>query len=164
MPSKSKTKGSAFERHIAKELSRITGESFIRAPGSGAYVGGVNSNRKEFLHEGQIRSFKGDVVPGESFSDWNIECKSYKEFPFHRLIHKDPIPILEDWIQQMLDVEDEGDKSLLFMKFNRIGVYALYDTDQWGYCGGDTGILYGDRWTFDTFDGWVERYMDRYLC
>ena len=45
MPSPQKTKGSGFEREIAKYLSDIYGESFIRAPGSGAYVGGKNQSR-----------------------------------------------------------------------------------------------------------------------
>ena len=40
MPSKSKIKGSSFEREIAKELSDLYNESFVRTPSSGAYVGG----------------------------------------------------------------------------------------------------------------------------
>ena len=42
MPSKSKNKGSSYEREVANFLSAAYGESFIRAPGSGAYVGGKN--------------------------------------------------------------------------------------------------------------------------
>ena len=73
MPSPQKAKGSGFQREIAKYLSEKYGESFIRAPGSGAYVGGKNQARTQFLHEGQIRSFKGDIVPGETFSKLNVE-------------------------------------------------------------------------------------------
>jgi hypothetical protein len=62
MPSPQKNKGSGFEREIAKYLSDTYGESFIRAP-VGAYVGGKNQSRTEILHEGQIRSFKGDIGP-----------------------------------------------------------------------------------------------------
>ena len=79
MPSPSKNKGSGFERETAKFLSETYGESFIRAPGSGAYVGGKNQSRTEILHEGQIRSFKGDIVPGQSFHKLNIECKFYAD-------------------------------------------------------------------------------------
>ncbi len=86
MPSPQKAKGSSFEREIATFLTKTYNESFIRAPGSGAYVGGKNQSRKEFLHEGQIRSFKGDIVPGESFTKFNAECKSYADFPFHLLM------------------------------------------------------------------------------
>ena len=67
MTSPQKAKGGSFEREIAQFLSNLYGESFIRAPGSGAYVGGSNKSRKEVLHEGQVRSFKGDIVPGQNF-------------------------------------------------------------------------------------------------
>lgn len=123
MPSPQKNKGSGYEREVAKFLSETYGESFIRAPGSGAYVGGKNQVRKEMLHEGQIRSFKGDIVPGHSFSKMNAECKFYKEFPFHLLLSGE-CKQLDSWLEQLLDVEDEGDLNILFMKFNRIGQYV----------------------------------------
>ena len=122
MPSPQKQKGSGFEREIARFLSNLYDESFIRAPGSGAYVGGTNQSRKEFLHEGQIRSFKGDIVPGQSFSKMNAECKSYKDFPFHQLF-QGSVKILDSWIQQCLDASDDGDFNIIFMKFNRKGTY-----------------------------------------
>jgi len=123
MPSPQKNKGSGYERDVAKFLSELYGESFIRAPGSGAYVGGKNQARTEFLHEGQIRSFKGDIVPGESFSKMNAECKFYQDFPFH-LILTGECKQLDSWLDQLLDVEDEGDFNILFMKFNRKGQYV----------------------------------------
>ena len=123
MPSPQKAKGSGYERDVAKFLSDTYGESFIRAPGSGAYVGGKNQARTQFLHEGQIRSFKGDIVPGESFSKMNAECKFYKDFPFHLLL-TGKCAQLDSWLDQLLDVEDEGDMNILFMKFNRIGQYV----------------------------------------
>ena len=49
MPSPQKAKGSGWERDVARFLSGLYGETFIRAPGSGAYVGGVNKSRKEYL-------------------------------------------------------------------------------------------------------------------
>ena len=109
MPSPQKAKGSAWERDVAKFLTGLYGETFIRAPGSGAYVGGTNKVRKEILHEGQVRAFKGDIVPGQSFPKFNAECKSYKAFPFHRLVQPYPIPQLEEWISQLMDVADIGD-------------------------------------------------------
>ena len=45
MTSPQKAKGSGFEREVAKFLSDLYGESFIRAPGSGAYIGGKNQHR-----------------------------------------------------------------------------------------------------------------------
>ena len=122
MPSASKNKGSSFEREIAKFLTDLYGESFIRAPGSGAYVGGKNQSRKEFLHEGQIRSFKGDIVPGQSFNKFNAECKSYADFPFHLLLTGE-CKILDGWIKQLMDVAETDDCSVLYMKFNRKGKF-----------------------------------------
>jgi hypothetical protein len=122
MPSPQKAKGSGFEREIAKYLSEKYNESFIRAPGSGAYVGGKNQTRKEVLHEGQIRSFKGDVVPGQSFKKMNIECKFYADFPFHLLLTGE-CKVIDGWLDQLMDVADPNDINILFMKFNRKGRY-----------------------------------------
>lgn len=123
MSSPSKIKGNSFERQIAEFLTTLYGEKFVRAPGSGAYVGGKNTVRKEFLHKGQVRSFKGDIIPGESFPHINIECKSYKDFPFHQL-YSGTCKQLDEWIKQCLDVADEGDFNIIFMKFNRKGTYV----------------------------------------
>ena len=127
MPSPQKAKGSNWERDCARFLTELYNESFIRAPGSGAYVGGINQKRKQFLHEGQIRSFKGDIVPGQSFPRMNIECKSYADFPFHQLF-QGTVKLLEGWIEQCMDVADEGDFNILFMKFNRKGKYVAFQT------------------------------------
>ena len=123
MTSPQKAKGSGFEREVAKFLSDLYGESFIRAPGSGAYIGGKNQHRTAVLHEGQVRSFKGDIVPGQSLSKMNIECKFYADFPFHLLLSGD-CKVINTWIEQLMDVADIGDVNLLFMKFNRKGRYV----------------------------------------
>ena len=123
MPSPQKAKGSGYEREVAKFLSELYGESFIRAPGSGAYVGGKNQARTQILHEGQIRSFKGDIVPGQSFSKMNVECKFYADFPWHLTLTGE-CKQLDSWLAQLLDVEDIGDMNILFMKFNRKGQYV----------------------------------------
>lgn len=122
MSSASKIKGSGFEREISKYLSDLYGESFVRAAHSGAFVGGTNQSRKDSLSESQVRSFKGDVIPGDSFPKLNIECKFYNDFAFHTLFtgeHK----VLDKWLEQLLDSADDGDLSVLFMKFNRKGRY-----------------------------------------
>lgn len=145
MPSPSKAKGSSFEREIANYLSSEYNESFIRAPGSGAYVGGKNQARKQYLHEGQIRSFKGDIVPGESFNKFNAECKSYKDFPFHLVLTGD-CKVLDAWLKQLMDVAEDDDLNILFMKFNRKGKFVAVQTkytwvtDQFlYYCSKDHG-------------------------
>ena len=127
MPSPQKQKGSSFEREVATFLTKTYNESFIRAPGSGAYVGGKNQSRKEVLHEGQIRSFKGDIVPGQSFPHFNAECKSYKDFPFHLVVTGD-CKVLNTWLDQLMTVAEPNDCSILFMKFNRKGRYVAVQT------------------------------------
>jgi hypothetical protein len=123
MTSPQKAKGNAWERQVAEHLTNLYGERFIRVPHSGAYIGGTNSARKEFLHEGQIRSFKGDIIPGQSFPRFNTECKSYKDFPFHQL-YSGEVKILDAWLGQLLEVADPGDYSILIMKFNRKGKFV----------------------------------------
>ena len=123
MPSPQKQKGSGFEREIAKYLSEKYGESFIRAPGSGAYIGGKNQSRTQLLHEGQIRSFKGDIVPGQTFTKMNVECKFYADFPFHLLLSGE-CKVIDAWLAQLMDVADPEDCNILFMKFNRKGRYV----------------------------------------
>jgi len=126
MTSKSKNKGNTFEREVAKFLSQLYSESFQRISSSGSYIGGKNTVRKETLTEGQIRSHKGDIVPPDSWKKFNAEAKSYAEFPFHSLLHNKPIPLLEKWIDQTVEVADEGDINIIFMKFNRLGRYVAY--------------------------------------
>lgn len=161
MPSPQKAKGSGFEREIAKYLSDSYGESFIRAPGSGAYVGGKNQTRKEVLHEGQIRSFKGDIVPGHSFTRMNVECKFYADFPFHLLLTGE-CKVLDNWLDQMLDVADPNDCSILFMKFNRKGKFVCVSSkytwvsDNFLYY---TSEKYGD-WMFFEFDSFFKHNKD----
>jgi hypothetical protein len=123
MPSPQKQKGNSFEREVAIHLSKLYNESFIRAPGSGAYVGGKNQVRTQILHEGQIRSFKGDIVPGQSFSKMNAECKSYADFPFHQVLAGE-CKTLDAWIDQMMAVAESDDLNILFMKFNRKGKFV----------------------------------------
>jgi hypothetical protein len=129
MPSPSKNKGNSWERDVAKHLSDLYGETFIRAPGSGAYVGGSNSARKQYLHEGQIRSFKGDIIPGQSFPRFNAECKSYKDFPFHQLFFGE-IKQLETWLEQLMSAADAEDYNILIMKFNRKGKFVAVEFDK----------------------------------
>jgi hypothetical protein len=126
MTSPSKSKGNSFERQTAQFLTKLYSETFIRAPGSGAYIGGTNQHRKQYLHEGQIRSFKGDIVPGQSFPKMNTECKSYKDFLFHQLLQGSN-KILDLWIKQCMDTADIGDFNIIFMKFNRKGTFVAVE-------------------------------------
>lgn len=161
MPSPQKNKGSGFEREIAKYLTDTYNESFIRAPGSGAYVGGTNQSRKQYLHEDQVRSFKGDIVPGQSFSRMNVECKFYADFPFHLALSGD-CKVLEGWLSQLMDVAEKDDMNILFMKFNRKGKFVVVQskltwiTDQFMYY---TSNKLGD-WLIIEFDHFFKYNKD----
>ena len=86
MPSAAKQKGNAWEREVAKDLSETFNENFIRVPNSGAYTGGANVFRIDQLTEQQKRMMDGDIMVPPCLSRYKIECKNYKEFPFHKLL------------------------------------------------------------------------------
>jgi hypothetical protein len=161
MTSPQKAKGNSWERTIAIYLSDLYGESFIRAPGSGAYIGGKNQSRTQFLHEGQIRNFKGDIVPGESFTKFNAECKSYADFPFHQVL-AGSCKQLDTWLDQLMSVAEDNDLNILFVKINRkgkfIAVQSKYTwvTDQFMYY---TSANQGD-WVLVDFDHFFKHNRD----
>jgi hypothetical protein len=122
MTSRSKIKGSSFEREVAKYLSELYNLSFIRnISGSGAYVGGKNFHRKSTLSDSQILSARGDIHCPESFSLLNIECKSYAAFAWHQLF--DESKQLESWIDQLMTVSDVDSLNMLCFKITRQGRY-----------------------------------------
>ena len=61
-----------------------------------------------------------------SFKKLNVECKFYAGFPFH-LLYSGECKQLDSWLEQLLDVYDDGDLNVLFMKFNRIGQYIAVE-------------------------------------
>ena len=125
MPSKSKTKGNAWELEVAKFLSETYNESFLRVPSSGAFVGGKNNFRKTTIDQAQLQSKKGDIHPPMGWNHFNIECKSYADFPFHQLWYAD-VKILDGWIQQQKDVEDPGDLNLILIKISRKEKWVVF--------------------------------------
>ena len=148
MSSKSKNKGKSWERDVCLFLSELYNQSFIRVPGSGAFIGGSNQFRKESLSEEQIKLSRGDIIPPEHYPYFLAECKNYAEFPFHLLIANNSIALLNTWIDQVEhDVTDENDLWLLFIKITRKGTYVLYDTkdiDSLGH-----GVKYKKYWLCD---------------
>ena len=128
MPSPSKNKGNAWEREVANYLGKIYDLSFVRTPGSGAYVGGKNVVRKDTLDASQQKGFKGDIIPPETWSHFNAEAKSYADFPFHQLFSGN-VKQLEGWIEQCMDVADPGDFNILFIKLTRKGKYVAVQND-----------------------------------
>lgn len=127
MTAKSKNKGNLFEREIAKYLSDLYGESFVRIPNSGAYIGGANTHRKNRLSENQIKSFKGDIVPPDSWVYFNAEAKNYADFPFHQLL-TGKCKQLDTWLEQLTVVAEPHDVNFLFFKINRKGRFVCVES------------------------------------
>ena len=165
MPSPSKQKGSGWEREISVFLSDLYNESFIRTPSSGAYVGGSNAKRKEFLHEGQIRAFKGDIIPPMDWKYFNSEAKFYKNFPWHQL-YAGKCAILDGWIEQQFEAADPGDLNIMFLKFNRQGRFAAVETKFFDELDGMHNYMYyhsamtNSAWIITNFERFFEFNKD----
>ena len=125
MPSKSKSKGNSWELEIAKFLTETYNDQFLRVQSSGAYVGGKNAFRKATLDQSQLQSKKGDIHPPMNWIHFNCEAKSYADFPFHQLWYAD-VKILDAWIRQQKDVEDEGDLNLILIKISRKEKWVVF--------------------------------------
>lgn len=119
-----KSKGNSWERECAKILTKVFGVKFERNKnGSGSFVGGKNSFRKKGLSEAQLLSFLADIIPGEGFENMCIECKFYKEFPFHHFLINKPIELLDEWIEQQLDIIEERHFWFVAFKINYCGSF-----------------------------------------
>jgi len=126
MSSKSKTKGNNFEREISTYLSELYGLSFLRVPNSGAYVGGLNAQRQATMASGQIKTFRGDIIPPDEFTIV-IECKNYANFPFHSLLKTGTnIALLDGWIDEV-ETDANQDFWLLFFKISRKGTFVCWN-------------------------------------
>jgi hypothetical protein len=129
MTSKSKMKGSGWERDCAKFLSDLYGDSFIRnISGSGAYVGGKNIHRKSTLSESQIRNSKGDITPPDTWTKFNAEAKNYGELDFHNFYTD--CRQLDAWLDQLLTVSDNGDFNILMFKITRRGKFVAVQPNE----------------------------------
>lgn len=125
MTSRSKIKGSTWERTLCKFLSETLGGNFMRTPNSGAYIGRSNSHRKQQMSASQILAAKGDIIPPDTMKKMVVEAKSYKNFPFHQLL-TGQCRQLDEWISQTLDCVDEGDVWFTIFKIDRTGSFVAY--------------------------------------
>jgi hypothetical protein len=125
-----KNKGNAGELRIAKFLTSLYEQKFIRVPSSGAYVGGKNAARKTEMDATQISYFKSDLIPPSNMRKLVIESKFYQDFPWHQLMCSGDVKLLDSWIQQTLDVVDPSDLWFVVFRINHRGSYACFDT-QW---------------------------------
>lgn len=159
MPSKSKAKGNAWELEVAKFLTETYNETFLRVPSSGAFVGGKNNFRKSTLDQSQLQSKKGDIHPPQDWKHFNLECKSYADFPFHQLWTSD-VKILDSWIQQQHDVEDDGDLNLILIKISRKDKWVVYQ-ENLGFK--STRSIHYKGWYFTSWDDFWSIQTNREL-
>jgi hypothetical protein len=127
MSSKGKVKGNAGERKVAEFLTGLYGQKFLRVPNSGAFLGGANTFRKAALDEGQIATFKADLIPPSNMRKLVIESKFYGEFPFHNLFKNVDVPLLDKWVEQAKISADDVDFWVVVFRINRKGAFAVFD-------------------------------------
>lgn len=122
----SKPKGNNFELKIAKFLTEhLAPLKFIRSPGSGARVGGINFQRFGNLYsQDSLGIFVGDVVctneteAGLVFK-CNIECKSYGVADGFNLIMLGTSKIFSWMAESEIDASKTGKTPVLIFKWNR---------------------------------------------
>lgn len=155
---KSKAKGSSWEREVAKFLSDTYGESFTRTAHSGAFIGRSNAHRRDSLATSQVKSYKGDVFPPDTWDHFNCECKSFADFPFHLVITGD-CKVLDGWITQTYETANDGDFNIIFMKITRKGKWVAVESS--------TGIrplcsIEYHGWVFASWDNfWTPETINR---
>ena len=124
---KGKAKGNSGELKIAKFLTELYTQKFIRVPNSGAFIGGKNNSRKQLMDSTQVSYFKSDLIPPSNMRKLVIESKFYKDFPFNRLMCEGDIKQLDAWIEQTLDVVDPEDLWFVVIRINHKGSFACFD-------------------------------------
>lgn len=131
MASASKTKGSTFERDIAKELNKLfdTNE-FARTFGSGAFVGKSNWNKRSGLSTDLKNALAGDIIVPNWFP-FNIECKNYQDSPvYHNILTSDGDKTLDGWLGKSIhDSINTKTLPIVIFKTTRKGVFvAMHNT------------------------------------
>jgi len=154
MPSRAKAKGNAWERDIAKHLSEIFNENFMRVPNSGAYTGGANVFRVSNLTESQKRMMDGDIIVPESISNWKLECKNYKELEFHQFFTD--CKRLDGWIEQA----QSGTLWLLVVKITRKCKFILFSEELHGSFK-FTNYTHYKNYTITDYDGFFENNFQK---
>lgn len=155
----SKNKGKAGERELADIMTKIFEEKFGRVFGSGAFMGGKNSHRRNNANSIQILASRGDLIPPESMPKLVVECKWHKSMSWHQFLQNKPIKILEQqntggWLQQCYNSVNEDEIWFLCMKFNNQGWFVLYEqqmAQKYGLSSNNKMV-----WYSEVFQKWYE--------
>ena len=126
MPNKNKAKGNSAERELCSIFGDVFGETFIRVPNSGAYQGGLNNYRAQYLSENQKQIMSNDIIPPQCFPYCALESKFYKDFEYHHLFRKEGNNTLNGWIDQVEQSGIDMDKAfpMICFKINRKGWFC----------------------------------------
>jgi len=122
MPSKSKIKGSTFERDVAKKLNDFFAtDEFSRAFGSGAFVGKSNWGKRKGMSSEVKNALAGDIMVPKWFA-FNIECKHYDKSPlYHNLLSSTGDNKMDEWLSKSIhDGINTNTLSLVIFKTTRI--------------------------------------------
>lgn len=120
----SKSKGSRYERAIAKQFQDWSGYEFGRVPGSGS------------LRWKKTDNITGDITctdPKHATKfPLSVECKSYKELAFGAvLLGNKSSDITRFWTQANSDAERAQKVPVLFMKYNQMGKESFVAVPTW---------------------------------
>jgi len=126
MPSKSKSKGNKWERDVCEIFGNVFKLNFQRVPTSGAMTGGKNNPLLALLSRSQKLLLRGDIIVPDELKNIVIECKSRKEFPYHKLLNN--CKEMNGWIEQIgCDLLDDDLVGLIIFKANRRTPFICYD-------------------------------------
>jgi len=127
----SKAKGNSFELKVSKQLGdALSPLKFIRVPGSGARVGGMNFDKFGSLFSSEsLNIFVGDVVASNESEvgikcKVSIECKSYATVENFSLLMLGSSKIFGWMLESEIDAAKTGKTPILIFKWNRTDTYV----------------------------------------
>lgn len=114
----SKKKGNRGENELAKMLCERFGEgSFKRTPSSGAYTGGINREKAEYLPWEAKITLASDIITPSNFN-FIIEHKFYQEVNFWNIFSEKSQWL--EWMEQAQhDAEFVNKEPMVIVKYNR---------------------------------------------
>lgn len=136
----SKKKGNRGEREAKDILNeRFKGLAvFSRTPMSGAYVGGANREKKDYLTEAQKEMMTSDIFCNNSDFKFSIEHKNYKKEKATIWEFFNDKSDLHSWMEQndgdaasinkepMLIVKYDNHKRIVFVPFTYLNSYYVH--------------------------------------
>lgn len=155
MASKSKQKGSSWERDICKIMGEELGGNWMRVPNSGAFIGKSNQFRKANMDDNQIKLAKGDIIPPDDYKHINIEAKSYNEIAFHQIIDG-CCKQLDNWIEQTEQVAEYNDFSMTIFKITRRGSWIAFTYDIFDRFEMNSYVIYNKKYVITDFISFIK--------